>query len=148
RLNTYHTDEYSNTTNEGVFSALGSALKGIATQTVAHGLGVSSGTVSKFAGNLSKPKKFRTATMVSAQKKPHHQPTMANIHHLQNASPSSIHNMVLPSHVHSAIGKYPGEHETHLNNFINSHNAGITAKEKGDKNLAAMHFKERNRAMV
>jgi len=140
RLNTFHNSEYSDTTNEGVGSALGSLAQGIATQTVAHGLGVGAGTVSKFVGNLiTKQKKYMAAQKPA--KPMHTNPAQA-------ASPKSVANMVLPSHVHGAIAKYPGPHEGHLNDFVNHHNAGVTAKEKGDKTLAAMHFRARDKALV
>jgi len=145
RLNTFNNDEHSNTTNEGIGSALGSLAKGIATQTVAHGLGVGAGTVSKFVGNLSAKQKH-VAPRMTAQKpaKPvHTKPAGATLH------TSPIYHMVLPSDVHSKIG-HPDhiEHDQRISDFINHHNRAMDLKSKGDKSGAAVAFRARNHALV
>jgi hypothetical protein len=141
RLNSYHTDEYSNTQTEGIGFALGSLAKGIATQTVAHGLGVGAGTIHNFAKHLTnRPKKVAGPLKTATAKPVHTNPAQAPSH--------SVANMVLPGHVHSAIGKYPGEHENHLNHFVNAHNKLVTAKEKGDHSAATIHYRARNHALV
>lgn len=138
RLNAYHTDEYSNTQNEGLGSAIGNAFKRVATHSLATGLGVSASGLHKFGSDLlhNKTPKAPTMKKVVAPK-----PT-ASLH------TSPIHYTVMPSDVHSAIAKYPGEHEDHLNAFVNHHNAAMTAKAKGDKTGAAVQFRGRNHALV
>jgi len=144
RLNTYHTDEYSNTTNEGIANAIGNALKRVATQSIAHGLGVSASGLHKFGSDLLHTKTPKAPTMkkVVATKPQHPSPSIASLH------TSPIHRTVTPGEVHSAIAKYPGEHEDHLNAFINHHNKGMEAKAKGDKSAAVVHFRARNHALV
>jgi len=143
RLSHFNNDEYANTQTEGILGALGSAFKGIATQTVAHGLGVGAGTIHNSTKNLSsKPKKvagpLKTATAAK--------PVQSNP---AQASPHSVANMVLPSHVHSKIG-HPDHiaHDQTLTDFINSHNKLISAKEKGDHSAAVLHYRARNHALV
>src|SRR5262249_25453256 len=52
RLNHFNNSEFANTTNEGIGSAIGNALKRVATQSIAHGLGVSASGLHKFGSDL------------------------------------------------------------------------------------------------
>lgn len=93
----------------------------------------------------------QVAPKVSAQKpaKPvHTQPAATHSSQQHQPGASANYDLVSPSGVHSAIGKYPGEHEEHLNQFINHHNKAMEYKAKGDKTGAAVQFRARNHALV
>jgi hypothetical protein len=144
RLSHFNNDEYSNTTNEGIGSALGHLVKNIATQTVANATGINPSAIHNIVHHLTA--KHKPVKHVSAQK-PHQppkpaKPAGASLH------TSPIHRTITPGEVHSAIAKYPGEHEDHLNAFINHHNRAMDLKAKGDKSGAAVQFRARNHALV
>jgi len=128
--------------DEGIGSALMGLVKTAAAKSVATGLGVSPSTIHGFTKALSNGPKKVVAPHKTAAKSVHTKPAGASLH------TAPIHHMVIPSDVHSAIGKHRGEHEQHLNDFVNHYNKGMEAKAKGDKNLAYLHFRNRNRAMV
>src|SRR5262249_3858847 len=140
RLNTYNNDEHANTTSEGIGSAIGNMVKSIATHTVARGLGVSSSGLHKFGHDLlNKPKAPAPTKKVVAPKHVQTKPARASW---------KFTHYVTPQDLHSAIAKYPGEHEHHLNAFINHHNKAIELKAKGDRTGATVHFRARNHALV
>src|SRR5262249_41073960 len=132
--------------DEGIGNALMHLVRTTATATAANALGVRPSTVHGFTKALSNRPKRVAAPQKAA--KPVHTKPASTPQPQHTASATSVANMMLPNHVHSAIGKYPGPHEDHLTNFINSHNAGITAKEKRDKSAARMHFLARGHHLV
>jgi len=129
--------------DEGLAGAIGNVFKRMATHSLATGLGVNPSSLHKFGSDLLHTKTPKAPTMKKVVAKPQHpSPSTASLH------TSPIYHMVMPSDVHSKIAAFPGEHEDHLNAFINHHNQAMTAKEKGDKTGAAVHFRARNHALV
>src|SRR5262249_53660034 len=93
--------------DEGLGSALMGLVKTAAATTAANALGVRPSTINNFAKHLTnRPKKAGAPTKAAAKPT---KPAGAMLH------TTPIHHMVLPSHVHSAIAKYLGPHEDHLN---------------------------------
>lgn len=132
--------------DEGIGSGLMHLVKTAATRSIGQGLGVSPSIIHGFTKHLTnRPKKVAAPAKAAAKPRKTKPAGTKPVHtNPAQASSHSVANMVLPSHVHSAVGKYPGEHETHLTNFINAHNKLITAKEKGDKSAARVHYLARN----
>ena len=133
--------------DEGLGTAIGNFVTKTAADVVGHGLGVSGATVHKFAPDLTSRKSAKPASITKPKQliKPKHSEPIGSTHSTQQHEPS---DHVMPSDVHSNIAGVPGEHENHLNDFINHHNAAVEAKAKGDHRLAAIKFRARNAALV
>lgn len=142
RLNTFNNDEHSNTTNEGLGSAIGNALKGVATHAVASGLGVSHGSVSSFLHHLSAKQKY-VAPKVSAQKPPHAPKPQKPQQHQPQASHSTT--KWEPVELHHVYSGKETEHEHSLQQALNHHNIATFNKSKGDNSKAEIHFRARDK---
>jgi hypothetical protein len=146
-LNQYNTDEYNvgeeEEQSEGVFSAVGNFAANAVRNTIAHGLGVSSSDLHRFATDLMKKNPKLPKPTASNTKMKHVKPPAPQHKSPRTATHSSTKWQ--PVELHHVFNGTPSEHEHSLQQALNHHNIGTWAKSKGDDSKAEIHFRARDK---